>query len=364
MIKVKLRKKAISNGRESLFLDFWPPVMLQPGKETRREFLGLYIFSKPKNGAERQHNRQTLDAAETIKATRQIELQNGSYGLNRREPGIRLGDYLDIQASKKTPQTGREWLYMIRHVRLCGIDSLAVSELDIKNCLRFRDYLKKLLDQGDLMPNTAANYLSYFRTALRAAYREEIISDNLVDRFDRFPEGKAVREFLSLNELNRLAATPIKSDVTRRVALFSALTGLRISDIRALYWENVIEHDDGNVSLHYRQQKTKKDERLPISQQARDFLGDRGDGLVFPWIPNHSTLGDRIAAWVKRAGIQKRITMHCFRHTYATLQLSAGTDIYTVSKLLGHSDVKTTQIYAKVLDKSKRAAAERVQIDL
>jgi integrase len=364
MIKVKLRKKAISNGRTTLYLDFWPPVMLSLGKETRREFLGLYLYDKPKSGADKQHNRQTLDAAETIKATRQIELQSNAYSIKRNGFECQLVDFLEVQAAKRTPQTGGQWMYMIRHVRLCGIGALTMAELDVNKCLQFKEHLQRLLDHGKLKQNTASNYLSYFRTALRSAYREQVISENLIERFDRFPEGKTNREYLTLDELNRLAGTPTRSPVTKRVVLFSALTGLRISDIRALQWSSVIEHDDGGFSLYYRQVKTKKDERLPISRQARVLLGDRGEGAVFTWVPEHSTLGDNIALWVKRAGIQKHITMHCFRHTFATLQLSAGTDIYTVSKLLGHSNVKTTQIYAKVLDDSKRAAAERVRIEL
>jgi site-specific recombinase XerD len=68
--------------------------------------------------------------------------------------------------------------------------------------------------------------------------------------------------------------------------------------------------------------------------------------------------------WVKEAGITKYITFHCFRHTYATLQLSLGTDIYTVSKLLGHRELKTTQIYAKVIDKVKREAADKIKLDI
>ena len=72
----------------------------------------------------------------------------------------------------------------------------------------------------------------------------------------------------------------------------------------------------------------------------------------------------KLAQWVLRAGITKNITFHCARHTYATLQLTMGTDIYTVSKLLGHRELKTTQIYAKVIDNKKKEAANKIQLDL
>ena len=67
--------------------------------------------------------------------------------------------------------------------------------------------------------------------------------------------------------------------------------------------------------------------------------------------------------WIQSAGITRNITFHCFRHTYATLQLSNGTDIYTVSKMLGHRDLKTTQIYAKIIDKTKLEATDKIKID-
>ena len=65
-----------------------------------------------------------------------------------------------------------------------------------------------------------------------------------------------------------------------------------------------------------------------------------------------------------KAGITKNITFHCARHTYATLQLTLGTDIYTVSKLLGHKELRTTQIYAKVIDDKKKEAANKIKLDL
>ncbi|MEI8033108.1 MAG: site-specific integrase [Chlorobiaceae bacterium] len=362
MIQVNLRSKAIAQGRLSLYLDFWPPVILNESKKTRREFLRLYVFSKPKTSAQKKHNHETFALAETIKARRQLEVQNHAYGVKRMGSDIRLEDFLVQEAKKRIPQTAHQWGYMIRHIRMSGLHILSLSELDVRECIKFRDYLQSLVDKRKLKTNTVANYLSYFRTAIRSAYRAELIADNLVDRFDRFPDGKSVRAFLTLDELNRLVRTPTRSRIVRQVALFAALTGLRTSDLRALKWSNVIEHENGTVSLHYRQVKTKKDEQLPISLQARNLLGERMNGNVFPMMRCHSSLNETLGLWVRRAGINKHITMHCLRHTYATLQLSAGTDIYTVSKLLGHSDVKTTQIYAKVLDESKRDAVDRVKI--
>ena len=86
--------------------------------------------------------------------------------------------------------------------------------------------------------------------------------------------------------------------------------------------------------------------------------------LVFEGLPAPSWISKPLARWIEASGITKHITFHCFRHTYATLQLSNGTDIFTVSKMLGHTNVRTTQRYTKVVDEKKENAADAIKIDL
>lgn len=104
---------------------------------------------------------------------------------------------------------------------------------------------------------------------------------------------------------------------------------------------------------------------MPISQQALDLCGEprEPEQLVFEDLPDPAWISKPLKRWIEAVGITKRITFHCFRHTYATLQLSSGTDIYTVNKMLGHTNVKTTQIYAKVVDEKKSKAAQAIQLD-
>lgn len=94
---------------------------------------------------------------------------------------------------------------------------------------------------------------------------------------------------------------------------------------------------------------------MPISQQALELCGEprEPEQLVFEDLPDPSWISRPLKQWIEAAGIKKQISFHCFRHTYVTLQLSNGTDIYTVSKMLGHTNVKTTQIYSKVVDEKK-----------
>jgi integrase len=152
----------------------------------------------------------------------------------------------------------------------------------------------------------------------------------------------------------------------KQAALFSALTGLRFSDIEKLVWGE-LEHIEGNgYFIKFRQQKTKGVEMLPISQQAFTLLGARQgkEEKVLNGLNYSAYSNKHLAQWVGLAGIAKDITFHSFRHTFATLQLSKGTDIYTISKMLGHRELKTTQIYAKIIDQTKRTAADKIQLEL
>ncbi|GAB2594422.1 hypothetical protein GCM10027190_48350 [Spirosoma areae] len=104
---------------------------------------------------------------------------------------------------------------------------------------------------------------------------------------------------------------------------------------------------------------------MPLSAQARALLGERlADGKVFPNLLYLSHQNCKLQLWATRAGITRPITFHAFRHTFATLQLQHGTDIYTVSKLPDHQDLATTQVYAKIVNEQKRAAVNRLSLDM
>jgi integrase len=141
---------------------------------------------------------------------------------------------------------------------------------------------------------------------------------------------------------------------------------MRFSDIINLTWDQIRKNDKKGYSITFRQQKTQGVEVLPISDQAVKLLGETGKSnqKVFEGLTYSAYQNKHLSQWIGAAGIERNITFHSFRHTYATLQLANGTDIYTVSKLLGHRDLKTTQIYAKVIDQKKRDAAKKIKINL
>lgn len=164
----------------------------------------------------------------------------------------------------------------------------------------------------------------------------------------------------SLDEVKKLAATPCKHEVLKRAALFSCLTGLRISDIQQLSWDHIIKAEDGYV-MRLRTEKTEEEANLPITEEALELCGERSEGLVFKEL-KRSMINYPLKAWIAEAGITRRITFHCFRHTYATLLSHNGVPIYTISKMLTHRSVKNTQKYAEVTDPDKRSAAKTISL--
>lgn len=247
-------------------------------------------------------------------------------------------------------------------------DTIPFSKIDLKLIEEFRLYLLSAkrggFKTGTISPNTASTYFSVFKAVLKQAFIDGYLTTDLSAKAKCIQGRESRREYLTVEELNTLARTPF-DPIVKRAALFSALTGLRHSDIQKLTWAE-IEEFNGGYRLNFTQQKTKGVEYMPISKQAYQLCGERKDDelLVFAGLPDPSWISKPLERWIKQAGITKHITFHCFRHTFATLQLASGTDIYTVSKLLGHTNVKTTQVYAKVVDEKKEKATEAFTLDL
>lgn len=216
---------------------------------------------------------------------------------------------------------------------------------------------------GTISQTTASTYFSILKAALKQAFIDEYLSTDLAAKVKNIPPNNVRRNYLTEAELNQLANTPCDITVLKRAALFSALTGLRHCDIQKLRWSEV-QKDGDSYRLNFTQQKTKEVEYMPISEQAYKLCGEPKEPcrLVFEDLTDAAWISKPLQRWLVAAGITRKITFHCFRHTFATLQLANGTDIYTVSKMLGHTNVKTTQIYAKVVNEKKEQAANAIKI--
>jgi len=168
--------------------------------------------------------------------------------------------------------------------------------------------------------------------------------------------------YLTLEEVKKMAATKCSRAQAKNSFLFGCFTGMRISDIKKLEWKDI---EDGYIS--FIQKKTGNAERLPLSAQAKLILDEQkrlqnaNSEKVFS-LPHRNAINSWLKNWAKRAGITKRISFHKSRHTFATLSLISGIDLYTTSKLLGHRDLRTTQIYARVVDEMKVEAVTRLPL--
>lgn len=372
MTKVSIRTKAISGNRKSLYLDFYPAITHpDTGKHTRREFLGLHLFDKPKTPFDKQHNKDTKALAEGIRAKRQIEIQNGQYGFlsTSKQDANFITYFKELGDSHK--QRNREiWLCALHYLETFTGGTLRFSDVTPRFCNDFKEYIltapRIRSQQQTISQNSAYAYFNKLLAAVKQAYRDGYLNTDVSVSVERIKEAETERQYLTMDELNTLAKTECTLPILKQAALFAALTGLRFSDIQKLVWAEIQYSNDTGYSLHFRQKKTKGVEVLPISEQAFNLLGERGepDEVVFAGLQYSAFMNFHLKRWVLKAGITKDISFHCFRHTYATLQLSAGTDIFTVSKLLGHRELKTTMIYAKIMDKAKREAANKITLDI
>ena len=383
-IKVSLREKKISKGRKSLYLDFYPEIPHpKTGEPTRREFIGLYINEKPKTPLDKLHNKETLQIAQSIRQKRDNFLNKPEiYSLYEKEQ-LRIKEqgekcfvkYFTSLANKRKASNHDNWMSTLNYINSYTGGTLAFKDLNEKFLEDFKEYLlttkSKKSPKAKLSQNSAVSYFNKVKATLKQAYKDEILQYNLNEKVKPIKALETRREYLTLEELNQLVKTPCNNLLLKRAALFSALTGLRFSDIQKMKWKELEYVKGQGYILKYKQQKSKGIEDMPISDQAYNFLEGKKnpkdmeqDVLVINGLDYSSYHNKHLFQWIGAAGITKDITFHCFRHTFATLQLFNGTDIYTVSKMLGHKDLKTTQIYAKIVDDSKRKAANKIKLDI
>jgi integrase len=377
--KVKLRLKKISKGRKSLYLDFYPPIPHpETGEPTRREFLGLYIFEKPKTPFDKQHNTETLNIGESIRQKRENFLNKPEIYSYYEQEQLRIKefteqsflDYFRKLADKKKSSNHDNWVSALNYLEDFTNGKLKFSEVNERFLEDFKEFLlttkSKRSNKTTLAQNSAVSYFNKVKAALKHAYKEGILQTDLNAKVSPIKSAESRREYLTLEELNSLVKTTCNNPLMKSAALFSALTGLRFSDIKNLIWGEIHHSIENGYSIQFTQQKTKGVEELPISEQAYNLLGEAKEpsDKVFEGLTYSAYENKHLYQWIGAAGITKNITFHCFRHTFATLQLSKGTDIYTISKMLGHRELKTTQIYAKIIDQTKREAADKIKLEM
>jgi integrase len=371
-MNVHLRqRKQSKQGSISLYLEYYKGTAKQPDGTVKvlrdYEYLDLCLIDKPVTPIDKQSNKDTLELAKSIKAKRELEIKNGQYGFSsNKNKNANFITYFDDQAEKRLQSKGNydNWNSTLKHLKKYKGDQITFNEVTPEFCEQFRNYLRdkaKTKSEKKLSSASVSSYFNKFRACLSQAKKDKIILSNPADDITNSVEIETEREYLTFDEVKKLAKAECRYDVLKRAFLFSCLTGLRWSDIQKMKWSEVKKDDDGD-RIVFHQQKTKGLQYLDISEQARAFLGqpDLPDERVFKSLKYSDYFNVALLQWVLRAGITKHITFHCARHTFAVLQLELGTEIYTLSKLLGHSELKTTEIYAKIIDKKKREAVNKI----
>lgn len=349
---VTIRFKELANGNKSIYLDIY-----RDGKRTY-QFLKLYLVPV-KTAFDKANNANALTAANVIKADLIKKIANGEADI-KIDSKMKISEYWHKYTQKPnlSKSTKISYKYALKAILEFSGD-IQLRQIDKDYCINFCSFL------CDRYKSTTANLNSIiFSGILNKAKKDGLIKNNPFSELDETEKIKpeaVEREYLTIGEVKRLAQTPMRNKKfdTKKAFLFSCMTGLRISDIIKLTWADVTTDTNGATRIHGIMQKTNEQFSNKISDDAVKLLPERNGKTdtdkVFK-LQHRSSIDRNLKTWAKAAGITKNVSFHTARHTFATMLLTQGADLYTVSKLLGHSDISTTQIYAKIIDKKKDEA--------
>lgn len=353
---VRLREKPLKNGGSSLYLDIYL------NGERHYEFLKLYLI-KARDPRDREMNRQTMMIAKAVQAKRTLEIQNGRFGFKTKNLSEPLLDFFAVIKEERghmaTNSTQKSWETTLSHLQAFTKGrNVQLKDVDEGFLDRFVYYLQNL----GLSDNSAKLYNDKFRCAIRDAIKRGYIERDILENAAKIKKEETERTYLTTDEVKKLVNTPCKNQLLKKAFLFSCMTGLRKSDIEGLTW-GCIQELSGYARIVFRQKKTRAQMYLDVSRQALSMIGERGgnDDKVFPGFKVNTGELYELRCWCLEAGIKKEgIVFHSARHTFAVMALANGVDLYTVSKMLGHRNIETTQIYAKILDNSIRQAVDKL----
>lgn len=345
-MKIALRKKKISENRQSLYLDIY-----DNGKR-HYEYLNLYLEPEKRGDkTAKERNRELFELANKIKAKRETELANAANGFIIKTKGkTNFLKYMAKFAETKKPNTRRSYINCIQYLeKFCGTE-FSFNSIDKDFLNRFIDFLKN----ESLKSSTIQIYLAKIKAATNQAMKDSIIFKNPFINVSMPKRTKTKRAYLTLEEIQTLADTHISNTQVKLAFLFACFTGLRISDILKLTWQN-IEND--SISIH--QEKTQELLIFPLTEPAKQILQElpKSDEKVFRLI-HTVAINKSLKRWAARANIDKNVSFHTARHSFAVNYLSLGGDIFVLKELLGHTLLETTLVYADIINERKIQAAK------
>lgn len=372
---IRLRMKPLKNGGYSLYLDIY-----YEGVRSY-EFLHLYL-SGGDTKAEKVADDEILRLANAIKSKRMVEMHNDKHGFSNAKL-MADADFLSYMemCGQRAAKHGKASTSLRHNVIKLLKEFTRREQVPFKMITKeflekFAHYLQTTTTKGSkglqfkesprrYSAKTTHTYFATLMCDIKKAYRDEFMNYNPVLRLhsEDIPKDVEVeKSYLTEDELKKMAAYPLLrryGPFVKSIFLFGCMTGLRYSDIVSLKWENITIQGD-TYQLSKKQVKTENVVSFPLSRASIALLPKRGQkkgsDYVFGEQCSFTTVQNWMRKWAKAAGVSKHVSFHVSRHTFATLILSKGADLYTVSKLLGHQRVETTQIYAKVVDESKRKA--------
>ena len=375
----KLGAKILSDGRESLFLDFYFGYQMVYSekldrqitrKDRKREYLSLYLWQAPRTPLERQQNKEILELAKKIRFERGQELLESVEGYRlKRKCDINFLDYFQAYIDKYTKKDIRMMIIALNRFKDFLKDTpeytkylkgIKPEQMDKDMMVTFTEYL-----QSRSVGEGAKSIYQRFKKVIHYAIEHDVMAkDPCKGVVIKIDENILRKEVLSQEEIKNLIATHYDNENPniRRAFIMSLYCGLRFCDVKDLTFANV---DYSNKLLKFEQNKTKGHSAssgviIPLNDGILSLIGQpkEGEGKdapIFP-LPSHTMCLKALRRWVKRAGIDKHITWHCGRHSFAVNILNNGANIKTVASLLGHSGLKHTEKYTRAIDKLKEDA--------
>ncbi len=353
-----------------------------------REYKFLSLYLRPDSNRENKlWNREQLRLANAIKAQYIIDIQNGEYGFKDRNRSRKLNfiTYCEEMAAEYDANGQNSCAVLMRSAIKRMTDykgtNITFNHIDKDFLIGFIEYLNSDIRDFDKAakgknrkPKPLSNVykealFARIMVALNKAERDGIILKNPgkdIDRKLKPHSEQKTRCYLTIEEIQKIIETEYKPDNDIKPAfLFCCFSGLRYSDVSKLTWKEITASQDGYAQIETTMQKTGKSITIPLSDNALKWLPEREGNLpesrIFYKLPDQVNNADvRLRTLIKKAGISKHVTFHVARHSFATLTLTYGADLYTVSKLLGHANIRTTQVYAKIVDESKRKAVNLI----
>lgn len=347
---VALRKKKNTDNTTSLYLDIY-----HNGRRKYEFLQQLKLVTKPSTAKDRTENKSNIDLAKKILAKRQHELESNDYDIT---PAYKQNidfkeffqSFIDSYKKKDLRVVQACFNQFKAYLKEAEIKELTAKQLDESIVQEFKNYL-----QENLNGESPVNYFKKFKMVIKQAIRKKIIiSDPTLDIKIKSNQGVIKKNILSPEEIQLLAKTETTNKELKRAFIFSLFTGLRFSDIIALRWNNI---DFNNNILNFKQEKTGEKVSLNLHPTALNILGKpkKTSEHIFK-LPSHTACSKGLKVWVKKAGINKHITWHCARHSFATNLIYFGADVNTASKLLGHTSFRYTERYTHIVNSLKEKA--------